>query len=109
MYVECGSTQFYTAYNKYSDVFVIIFFHQYDVLFQMKKQYKEIIMKAMPLIISDLEVDVLFLYEFEEHKLFGRTSVQQIMVRVNKSRFVLVDHFKIGILIDEHHDLNSSV
>ena len=40
-------------------------------------------MKAMPLIIADLEVDVSFLSLFEEKDVFDVTTVQEIMVRMN--------------------------
>ena len=40
-------------------------------------------MKAMPLIIAQLEVDVSFLSLFQEKDVFDETTVQEIMVRMN--------------------------
>ena len=51
----------------------------------MKPEYKEVIIKAMPLIISSLEVDVSFLSVFEANGIFTEHSIQEIQVNLNKA------------------------
>ena len=48
---------------------------------QMKQEYKEIIMKAMPLLVSDLVVDTSFMAYFEQHGILDEDTRNEIMVR----------------------------
>ena len=48
--------------------------------FQMKQEHKKIILKAMPYIIQNLEVDVSFLSEFESQKVLSQDSIEEILV-----------------------------
>ena len=46
----------------------------------MKKEDRETILRAMPVIIRDLFVDDLFLSHFEEQKILDHESVDKILV-----------------------------
>ena len=47
----------------------------------MKQEYEEIIMKAMPLLVSDLVVDTSFMAYFEQHGVLDEDTRREIMVR----------------------------
>ena len=49
----------------------------------MRPESKEIIVKGMPLIVSDLIVDMTFLEVFVNAEIFDRPSAHSIMVREN--------------------------
>ena len=62
---------------------------------EMKPEYKEIIMKAMPLIISSLEVDASFLAVFEANRIFIESSVQEIQVNLGKAGHIFAPVSKL--------------
>ena len=49
----------------------------------MRPEYKDIIVKGMPLIVSELIVDRNFLDVFVKEDIFDRSSADNIMVREN--------------------------
>ena len=46
----------------------------------MKQKYKDMILRAMPLVISDLEVNASFLAYFESQDIFDIDVIQEIEV-----------------------------
>ena len=46
----------------------------------MKPKYENIILRAMPLIISDLKVNSSFLAHFESHDIFDSDDLQKVEV-----------------------------
>ena len=46
----------------------------------MKEEYKEILKRAMPMLISQMEVDTPFLSRFQSAKILDDTAPEEIMV-----------------------------